>query len=63
MKTTPARSQASANAAFSDRKPYPGCTARAPAFSAASTIASTFRYSATGFAPAGSAAAQSAISA
>ena len=30
MKVSPAATQASAKSAFSDRKPYPGCTASAP---------------------------------
>ncbi len=36
MKTSPASAQAAANAVFSARKPYPGCTACAPLRCAAS---------------------------
>ncbi len=36
--TSPASAQARANAAFSERNPYPGCTASAPALRAASRI-------------------------
>ena len=39
----PAPAQARASRAFSDRNPYPGCTASAPAATAARTTASTLR--------------------
>jgi hypothetical protein len=42
-KTSPARAQASAKPAFSERKPYPGCTACAPELFAAATMRSPFR--------------------
>ncbi len=42
-KTSPASSTARANAARSDRKPYPGWIASAPVARAASTIASIRR--------------------
>ena len=42
--TAPAAATARANAGFSDRNPYPGCTARAPVRRTASTMASAFRY-------------------
>ena len=41
--TSPAASQARANAAFSARNPKPGCTASAPARSAVRTIVSDIR--------------------
>jgi hypothetical protein len=41
--TSPASVTARANAAFSDRKPYPGCTACAPVDFAAARTASTLR--------------------
>ena len=43
IQTRPASSTARANVAFSARKPYPGWTASAPAFSAVSTIFAWFR--------------------
>ena len=43
MNTTPATPQASANSAFSERNPYPGCTASAPARRAISKIKSPRR--------------------
>lgn len=43
MKTSPASAQARAKAAFSARKPYPGCTAWAPVRAAASSSRSTDR--------------------
>ena len=43
IQTRPASSTARANAAFSARKPYPGCTAPAPARSAVSTSRSILR--------------------
>src|SRR5262245_29287070 len=43
MNTSPAPSTASANAAFSARKPKPGCTASAPEARAAWKMASAFR--------------------
>ena len=43
MKVRPASAQARANAAFSARNPYPGCTACAPVWRAAATIAPAFR--------------------
>ncbi len=44
MKRSLQRSHISANSAFSDRKPYPGCTASAPVTSAALMIAGMCRY-------------------
>ena len=41
--TSPASTTARAKSAFSDRKPYPGCTASAPAACAARTIRSPRR--------------------
>ena len=49
--TTPAARHARANAAFSERNPYPGCTASAPARRAAVTTASMRRYDVAGVAP------------
>ena len=43
IQVSPASSTARANAAFSARKPYPGCTACAPARSAVSIRVSIFR--------------------
>ena len=43
MKTIPARSRARANSAFSERNPYPGCTASAPVAWAAATMRSMSR--------------------
>jgi hypothetical protein len=43
MNTSPASSQARANEAFSDRNPYPGCTASAPVFRAARSKADWLR--------------------
>ena len=43
IQTSPASSTNRANAAFSARKPYPGCTASAPARKAVSTITSARR--------------------
>jgi len=43
MNVSPAPSHALANAAFSARKPYPGCTASAPDCSITSSSLSTFR--------------------
>ena len=43
MKAMPALSRARASSARSERKPYPGWTASAPVFFAASTIFSTAR--------------------
>ena len=43
MKTTAASSQARANTAFSDRNPYPGCTASAPVVRQTSIILSDRR--------------------
>jgi len=40
MKTTPAAASASAKRGFSERKPYPGCTASAPVARQASTMRS-----------------------
>ena len=51
MKVRPASSQASAKAGFSDRNPYPGCTASAPHRRAAPTIAEMLRYESAGAAP------------
>jgi hypothetical protein len=42
-KTRPASAQASAKRAFSDRNPYPGCTASAPLRRAAASSASMSR--------------------
>src|SRR5439155_17826717 len=42
--TSPAASTARAKPAFSDRNPYPGCTASAPVDFAAARIASVLRY-------------------
>ena len=43
MKVTPAEEMARAKSAFSEKKPYPGCTASAPLRSRASRIAAVFR--------------------
>ena len=43
IQVRPAACTARANPASSDRNPYPGCTASAPAASAAATIAGPFR--------------------
>lgn len=43
MKVTPAASSADTNFEFSDRKPYPGCTACAPVRATASSMASMLR--------------------
>ena len=48
---SPASDTAAANCAFSDRKPYPGCTASAPARSAAAITRSPRRYVSAGAAP------------
>jgi hypothetical protein len=42
-KVSPAAAQARANPAFSDRNPYPGCTASAPVAAAAAISASPRR--------------------
>jgi hypothetical protein len=44
IQVSPAAVTASAKAARSDKNPYPGCTASAPALKAAATMAWTFRY-------------------
>ncbi len=51
IQVSPASITACANAAFSDRNPYPGCTASAPARRAASTINSARRYVSPGVFP------------
>jgi hypothetical protein len=43
MKTKPLRSTRSAKSAFSDRKPYPGCTASASVTSAVAMMAGMLR--------------------
>ena len=43
MKVAPAAATASAKSAFSERKPYPGCTPSAPLFRMASTSLSITR--------------------
>src|SRR5690606_39277122 len=49
MNVIPACSHAAARRGFSDRNPYPGYTASAPACRATRTISSTDRYARTGW--------------